>query len=141
MGAKSVDASEVLKSLQGLIQSSPLVRELALREAAKVVRKRSRAIVPVDKGLLKKGIKYTVGPDGAKITASSRDGGAEGEYALIVHESTEMPHKNGQPKFIEKVVIESASDGTVQKALVDAVRERFRQRFGFHLPPDTESED
>jgi len=142
-----VDTSEVQNAIESLIKDQPIIKEVALRETAKHIRREAKKIVPVKEGYLKKGITYRVVRIGehidmaAMIRASSKDGGSKREYAQIIHEDLEANHPNGgQAKFIETPMKQAVSDGILQKTLLDAVRERFRQKHGFRLPSGSEED-
>jgi len=146
-GAKACDASDVLKNLRSLMDDTPMVKEVALRETAKIARAEIRKIVPVKDGFLYRGVKYRVRRVGgavefeAIISASSRDGGATHEYALIVHEDLEQPHAFGkEAKFVESVIKQLQANRELLQQLDSNVRKRFATKYGFRLPSTVDTD-
>jgi activator of HSP90 ATPase len=54
------------------------------------------------------GAKFVAGPNRGDISVRMVFGGPAAEYAVLVHENIAAFHKNGQAKFLESVLMESA---------------------------------
>lgn len=133
-----VDASEPRRNLQALLRDMPGVEQIALRELGKHLRREMRAETPVEEGFLRKGIRYRVYARGAGqvelvLTASSTSGGADHEYALIVHEDLEAAHDVGGPKFIERPLVKAVVDKAILQIIADTARNRLLGRMGYNV--------
>lgn len=84
----------------------------ALYQEAKIEEKESRARTPVKRGVLRAS-HITTEPDysgegGTVVSVAIKVGGPSIEYAEVVHENLEAYHPNGQAKFLESTLNESA---------------------------------
>lgn len=81
----------------------------ALYQEAQIELKEVKRLTPVDTGALRAS-EHVEGPfrEGRRIWVYIVAGGPSAPYAFIVHEDTEAFHKNGQAKYIEQPLAESA---------------------------------
>lgn len=107
MGFNGTDAA--LAGLKKLREQFPDKVAAALYQEAQVEAKECKRLCPVDTGALRASI-HVEGPfrDGRAISAKIVAGDASIDYALVVHEDLEAIHKNGEAKFIERPLDESA---------------------------------
>jgi len=85
----------------------------ALEELAYRVLKVAKEKTPVDTGFLQSSGEVSEEPDGFVVRFTA-------EYALPVHERTEVNHPNGQAKFLE----DAAEVVLTDEAVADAILER-----------------
>ena len=132
-GKYFVNMKPVMEKLEKLIKEEPLIAQTALRVVARHVKEAARELVPVDTGDLLYGIRYSVSParNEAKVFASSKKGGANHEYATIVHEDLEQFHSHGEAKFIERPIKETAASGIMLKAIHQLIVKNFTRNYGF----------
>jgi hypothetical protein len=67
-----------------------------------------RRRTPVEFGPLRASLSMTVERRGSQITLEFGAGGPSAPYAMYVHERTELHHRIGEAKFIERPIKESA---------------------------------
>jgi hypothetical protein len=80
----------------------------ALQQEANIELTEMRRRTPVEFGPLRASLSVTVERKGSTITAEFGAGGPSAPYAIYVHERTELHHKIGEAKFIERPLKESA---------------------------------
>lgn len=100
----------LLKQLDRLGKDSGKEAGKALYAEAKVEEKEMRARTPVLTGALRASF-ITKVPEqvGANVTQVAIEcGGPAAKYALAVHENLDAEHKNGEAKFMEQPLNESA---------------------------------
>ena len=78
-----------------------------LEELGKDVLERAQQLVPVDTGRLRDSGRLKVSRARANIEFTE-------DYALHVHERTDIAHSNGQAKFLEQAIMEFADRFTDQ---------------------------
>ena len=86
--------------------------------------------VPVDTGALKNsGFVDFPQVSRSKVTVTLKYGGPASSYAAIVHEDLQATHTVGQPKYLERPVLEAIDDvgDKVNEAVTDAIRNRLRR--------------
>lgn len=100
----------MLRNLAKIREQFPDRFASALNKEAEIEATECKKRCPVDTGALRASI-HAEPPkrEGRKITSRIVAGGAAAEYALIVHEDLDAYHKNGEAKFIESTLQESAS--------------------------------
>jgi len=105
-----------------LMRASDDVKEAVhdgLEELAFKVLKEAKTRTPVDTGFLRSSGTVEMLGDKAIVRF-------EAEYALPVHERVEVPHSNGEAKFLENAV-----NVTIEKARVISIFERrIKELFG-----------
>lgn len=81
----------------------------ALRAEAEIEMTEAKRRTPVLTGVLK-GSGHVTGPTwrGREVTVELKFGGPAAPYAVAVHENLEAFHKNGEAKFLERPLMESA---------------------------------
>jgi hypothetical protein len=81
----------------------------ALRAEAEIEMTEAKRRTPVLTGALR-GSGHVTGPTfrGRDITVELKFGGPAAPYAVAVHENLEAFHKNGEAKFLERPLMESA---------------------------------
>lgn len=99
----------VSPKLAAIVVSNPMRVGIALYQEALIEEQESRRRTPVKKGVLK-GSHETDKPkiSGMDISVTIRVGGPAAPYAVHVHENLEAYHPNGQAKFLESTIRESA---------------------------------
>jgi hypothetical protein len=107
--ANDFGTGAMLAKLRKLRDLSPYEFGRAMRQETEVEATNCKRETPVETGALRGSI-HAEGPflDGRKITTAVVAGGPAAPYALIVHEDLEAYHKNGEAKFIERPLQESA---------------------------------
>jgi hypothetical protein len=111
--------AEIQLKIEGLDQLQRRLNELAqglgaevgnaLRAEAEIEMTEAKRRTPVLTGVLK-GSGHVTGPRfrGRNITVELKFGGPAAPYAVAVHENLEAFHKNGEAKFLERPLMESA---------------------------------
>lgn len=101
--------AQVAKNLAKLRAFSPDAFAQALYQESLIEEKECKRRCPVDKGPLRASI-HVEGPvrEGRRVYATIVAGGPSVDYALQVHEDLEAFHANGEAKFIERPLNESA---------------------------------
>lgn len=109
MGTTFTGADDMMKRLRKLREQLPDHFGRALRQEAELEATEAKKRCPVDTGALRASI-HAEGPkrEGRKITCEIVAGGAAEPYALQVHEDLDAQHDNGEAKFIESTLNESA---------------------------------
>lgn len=101
--------AEVLAKITAELQSMSGKAEAALSQEAEREMTESKKRVPVDTGTLRNS-GHVQPPertaDGVSVTMGF--GGAADDYAIVVHEDLEAFHDDGQAKYLESVLQESA---------------------------------
>lgn len=103
------NASRVRSRLLLLTKALPEEAGRALREEAEIEMTEAKQRTPVLTGALRASGRVE-GPDiqGYNIEVKMRFGGPSVNYAIKVHENLEAYHRNGQAKFLESTLRESA---------------------------------
>lgn len=96
----------IATALSDLVRKVPEVAAQALREEAEIEMEEAKRRTPVDTGALRASGRVTSSEDGLEATLSF--GNTAVDYALKVHEDTEAFHDDGQAKYLESVLVESA---------------------------------
>lgn len=106
---KFVGADKALAQLKKLQVFSPNEFARALSQEAQIEVKACKQVTPVKTGALRASI-HLEGPEreGRTIRAWIVAGGPTVDYALIVHEDLDAFHGNGEAKYIERPLRESA---------------------------------
>lgn len=101
--------TKVARQLAKLIEQAPDEFGRALMIETKIEAKECARRAPKDSGDLRADI-HAEGPErvGRRIKSYVRTSEATAEYALIQHEDLELHHTNGEAKFIERPLTESA---------------------------------
>jgi hypothetical protein len=107
---KFTGASAMLRNLAKLREQLPDRFGNALRQEAEIEATECKKRTPVKSGALRASI-HAEGPvrEGRKISCAIVAGGPAAPYALTVHEDLEAYHKDGEAKYIEGPLNESAS--------------------------------
>jgi hypothetical protein len=101
--------SEMLSNIKNAQQKVANKVEAALYQEAQIEMTESKQRVPVDTGTLRaSGHVEEPVRSGERVSVSLVYGGAAEEYAIIVHEDMSAFHKEGQAKYLESVLNESA---------------------------------
>jgi predicted GTPase len=97
----------------------------ALEAEAEIEMTEAKRRTPVLTGVLRaSGHVQPVKRSGREISVVLAFGGPAAPYAVYVHENLEAFHKNGQAKFLESVILESAPH------LANRIAERVRKGLG-----------
>jgi len=113
MAAKAVPrfvgADATMRDLKKLIDQLPDRFGNALYAEAQIEATECKKRTPVDTGALRASI-HVEGPfrKGRRIWATVVAGGPTVQYAFIVHEDLDAFHSNGEAKYIERPLAESA---------------------------------
>ena len=111
--------AEITLQIDGLEQLQRRLNELAqglgaevgnaLRAEAEIEMTESKRRVPVLTGALRAS-GHVMGPTwrGRDVTVELKFGGPAAPYAVAVHEGVDVFHKNGEAKFLERPLMESA---------------------------------
>lgn len=111
--------AEIALKIEGLDRLQAKLQELAqglgvevgnaLRAEAEIEMTEAKRRTPVLTGALR-GSGHVTGPTwrGRDVTVELKFGGPAAPYAVAVHENVEAFHRNGQSKFLESVLFESA---------------------------------
>lgn len=114
-----VGASDVANNLLKLASIAGEAVAQSLNEVAEVTLTDAKERTPVDTGTLKSSGKVsehaTLRKHQAKLTYGT-------EYAVWVHEQTNLKHRVGEAKFLEKALQKTAA--TFVQTMVDKVRSR-----------------
>lgn len=102
-------ADKTLAGLKKLREQFPDKFAAALYQEAQLEAKECKRVCPVDTGALRASI-HVEGPfrEGRRVWCTIVAGGPAEPYALIVHEDLDAYHANGEAKFIERPLAESA---------------------------------
>ena len=99
----------VVQNLLNLAKAVPGEVGRALYEEAQIEMTEAKKRTPVLTGTLKgSGIVNKPVVSGREISVQLQFGGPAAGYAIHVHENLEAFHKNGQAKFLESTLLESA---------------------------------
>lgn len=109
MVTRFTGAAKMILNLKKLQEQVPDRFGAALRVEAELEATESKKRCPVDTGALRASI-HAEGPvrEGRKMSAAIVAGGPTAPYALRVHEDLDVSHRNGDSKFIESTLKESA---------------------------------
>jgi Bacteriophage HK97-gp10, putative tail-component len=104
-----VDNSGAAKFLRDLQKQLPDRFAAALRQESEIEATECKKRTPVDTGALRASL-HVEGPtrDGRRVFCEIVAGGPAAPYALTVHEDLEAHHPQGEAKFIERPLRESA---------------------------------
>lgn len=107
--ARFTGGDDMAARIQGLIDGLPDRFAKALYQEAEVEATECKKRCPVDTGALRSSI-HVEGPhrQGRRIWCEIVAGGPAAPYALEVHEDLDAHHTNGQAKYIESTLAESA---------------------------------
>lgn len=109
MASRFTGADAVLARLRKIKGFAPNAFERAQKQETEVEVGACKRDTPVKTGALRGTIKQGEAKrEGRKFTTSIEAGGPAAPYALIVHEDLEALHGNGEAKFIERPLQESA---------------------------------
>jgi hypothetical protein len=101
--------AEMTGKLRAIAAKFPDDVSKALYQEAQIEMTESKRRVPVDTGTLRaSGFVMEPQRSGRNISVTMAYGGAAEQYAVIVHEDLEAHHPNGQAKYLESVIKESA---------------------------------
>lgn len=102
-------AAGMMKNLAKLREQLPDRFGNALMREAEIEATECKKRCPVDTGALRASI-HAEGPfrEGRKVWCAVVAGGPAEDYALIVHEDLDAHHPQGEAKFIERPLMESA---------------------------------
>ena len=101
--------AEMLANLRGLLQSVPKAQEGALYEFANIEMTEMKRRTPVRFGYLRNSGQVDKPEwNGDALQIKLGFGGPAAEYAVYVHEDLEAFHAEGEAKFVENVLNESA---------------------------------
>ena len=110
-GFSFTGASEMQAKLRAVTRNFPKQAAAALYQEAQVEMTESKKRCPVDKGILRaSGHVMRPVQEGRKISVDLAYGGAAEDYAIVQHEALDFQHTVGQAKFLESVLLESASN-------------------------------
>lgn len=102
-------ANNTLRDIKKLKLFAPDEFARALYQEGQIEVKEIKRRTPVDTGALRASISLTQPiRQGRRIWVEVEAGGASAPYAFIVHEDLEAFHGNGEAKFIERPLAESA---------------------------------
>ena|SRR3990167_768171 len=90
---------KILQEIRRLAKAYPKAAMDAVREEALDLKRRSQLIVPIDTGILKGSAFIEERGEGRTFEATV---GYSANYAIPVHERTEVKHPVGEAKFLEK---------------------------------------
>lgn len=109
MSVEVKGAAELAARLRTLATAIPVELGRALYQEALIEQKESMRRTPVLTNALR-GSHVTTKPviNGREVTVSIEVGGSAAPYAIYVHENLEVDHPNGQAKFLESTINESA---------------------------------
>lgn len=108
-GAQLVGLTDFQRKIKNLARVAPKAFGDALYEEMEIEKKESMKRTPVDTGDLRDSHEV-YGPFIRKgeISVEIRVGGGRVDYAIVVHERTDIFHRTGQAKFLESTLRESA---------------------------------
>ena len=100
---------QMRRKMQQLAAKFPDEAARALYQETEIEAAESKRRTPVDTGTLRGSI-HVEGPhrSGRSISTAIVAGGPAAPYALVVHEDLSAYHAVGEPKFIERTLMESA---------------------------------
>jgi hypothetical protein len=108
--AIQVKIDQVIGNMKKLDHTIPLKAAAALYQEGLVVQKESMKRTPVDTGALRASHETSLPSwKGDSLEVTIAVGGPAADYAVPVHERTEVTHTNGQAKFLESAVHEASS--------------------------------
>ena len=104
-----VGSREMRARMEDVAKDARRAIKKAVHKFAQTEMREMKRLVPVDTGTLKNS-GYVDKPqeNGSHITQELGFGGAAEEYAIVVHEDLEAWHENGQAKYVEQPLSESA---------------------------------
>jgi hypothetical protein len=117
---KVTGEKEILAELARLAKKYPYEAELSLWEEAYALSANMTKRIPVDTGRLRS-TAYSVFPE-EQAGELIAEVGVATDYAVPVHERTEVAHTTGEAKFLENAIKER-QDGYA-KRLADRIRKR-----------------
>jgi hypothetical protein len=105
----TLDVRDVTENLSELLRNVPAAVSRALYEEMQVEKEESMRRTPVEFGALKRShVVHEPVISGDEITVMITVGGVAAPYALDVHEDLEAFHDDGEAKFLESTIRESA---------------------------------
>lgn len=99
---------QILQRISRIAKQMPDTIVKALTQEGNVELTEMRRRTPVEFGPLRASLTMSVERNGSRITLEFGAGGPSAPYAVYVHERTELLHKVGEAKFIERPLKESA---------------------------------
>lgn len=107
----------VVNNLDRLAQLFPRAAAQALNAVAETTMTDAKERTPVRYGILRASGKVSRMATAGKLEADLTFGT---EYAIFVHERTELRHKTGEAKFLERALLKTA--GTFPEDIADGIR-------------------
>lgn len=92
------------KELEAEVEVFQKAVERAVEKEARKIKVRSQKLAPVDTGFLQSSARVFDQGDASYVIAYLAS------YAMPVHERTEVPHENGQAKFLEQAFKDHSSE-------------------------------
>ena len=106
MGSGSVIDIKGLSALQANINSLDYKLDRGIEQAMKMILRRSKPLVPVDTGALKKSGRITKIENGYEIRYHAENPKTGYNYAPIQHDNLEFTHRIGQDNYLAQPVQE-----------------------------------
>jgi hypothetical protein len=100
--------NQILQRIRRIAKQMPDTVLKALTQEGNVELTEMRRRTPVQFGPLRASLTMSVERKGSTLTLEFGAGGPSAPYAVYVHERTELFHKVGEAKFIERPLKESA---------------------------------
>jgi hypothetical protein len=101
-------ANEIAKRMRRIAKEMPDVLLKASIAEANIELTEMRRRTPVEFGPLRASLTMTAKREGTQVTIEFGAGGPSAPYAIYVHERTELFHRIGEAKFIERPLKEAA---------------------------------
>ena len=128
------EAPNLKKIIAALRDSGEDAAQAAARtlfeQGNEIMTRSKEQFVPVDIGALKNsGFVEIPQVSRGKATVTLKYGGPAAPYAAIVHEDLQATHTVGQPKYLERPVLEAIDDvgEKVNEAVTDTIKGRLRR--------------
>jgi hypothetical protein len=99
--------NEIRQTLRRIAKEMPDVIVKAMTQEGNIELTEMRRRTPVEFGPLRASLSMTVKREGSRISIEFGAGGPSAPYAIYVHERTELHHRIGEAKFIERPLKES----------------------------------